>query len=400
MTEDSCHKHKFVSPPTGLLWSFPVGADHGSGNLLTSTWFSFDSACLLESKPHQGTCRHFTFVNNCGTVLRGGPGPLWTPSLVLLAPHNPAAGSYGKEEWARDQTPTCHVLMQCYINSTTLGKLTSDPQFRGAWFLLKPTHLTHTSAHPIPQHLPSTAGTVKHCTIPTPVLQVEELQSSQRAILCPETLTYSREGAEHPLRGGLPPSCGFQEHPGSRTPHPAALWHEASGLESAEAVETESRLFTGKQFSLVCSHVWLQHTGLHAMPGEGHGGGRETEIFCVLPARLEQFDDGDPLNPIYSFTRNRSSRETEQPHGRTQKRSSLLGFLTNAPSVPNKFPHDWLPPLTLFKTTFKAQGKKKWEICEPKCIYFSHLKGARTQGLVLAVLAAISSDFPLDVMGA
>lgn len=93
-------------------------------------------------------------------------------------------------------------------------------------------------------------------------------------------------------------------------PHPAALWHEASGLESAEAAETESRLFTGKQFSLVFSHVWLRHAGLHAMPGEGHGGGWETEIFCVLPARLDQFDDGDPSHLIFSFTRNRLSGET------------------------------------------------------------------------------------------
>lgn len=123
------------------------------------------------------------------------------------------------------------------------------------------------------------------------------------------------------------------------SPHPAALWHEVSGLESAGAMETESRLFTGKQFSLVLSHVWLRHTGLPATPGGGHGGGRETEIFCFLPARLEQFGDGDPSNLIFSFTRKRPSGEAEQRRGRMQKRASLLSFPANAPSVPAKSLH-------------------------------------------------------------
>lgn len=193
---------------------------------------------------------------------------------------------------------------------------------------------------PVPQQLPSTTGTITCWSrIPAPALLVKELLSSQRAISRPEMLTYSREGADQPLRGGSPPSCGFQEHPGTRTlgahvaPHPAALWHEVSGLEPAEAAKTESRLFTGKQFSLVFSHVWLQHTGLRAMPGEGHRGRWETEIFCVLPARLLEFNDGDPSNLIFRFTRNRPSGETKQLHGRMQERASLLGFPTKTPSA-------------------------------------------------------------------
>lgn len=116
--------------------------------------------------------------------------------------------------------------------------------------------------------------------------------STARAVSCSKPSTYSSEGAEHP------PPEGSHLPAASRTPQaPAALsaapWHEASGLGSAEAVETESGLFTGKQFSLVLSHVQLQHAGLRATPGGGQEGGQETEACCVLPARLEQFDVGD-----------------------------------------------------------------------------------------------------------
>lgn len=88
-----------------------------------------------------------------------------------------------------------------------------------------------------------------------------------------------------PSGEGPPPSPGFQEHPRTHgahaVPHPAALWHEVSGLESTGAMETESRLFTGKQFSLVLSHVWLRHTGLPAMPEEvtGEGGRQKYFVF-------------------------------------------------------------------------------------------------------------------------
>lgn len=60
----------------------------------------------------------------------------------------------------------------------------------------------HTPAAPL--HRWDCQALERSCRIPIPALEVDELQSSQRAISCPETLTYSREGAEQPLRGGPP----------------------------------------------------------------------------------------------------------------------------------------------------------------------------------------------------
>lgn len=158
---------------------------------------------------------------------------------------------------------------------------------------------------------------------------------SCRATPHAEALTYSRDGEEQPLRGGSPPSCGLLEHPDTPQAHVAppccCPLAGGSGLEPAGAVQTESRLFTGKQFSLVLSHVWLQHTGPQAVPEEGHEGGWETEIFCVLPARLEQADGGDPVNLIPSFIRNRSAGKTKQPWGWMQR--ELLSLAS--PAAPN-----------------------------------------------------------------
>lgn len=147
---------------------------------------------------------------------------------------NPAEGHEGWKERAGEQTPTYCVPVQWFIHSTSLGKLTSDSLFWGAWFLLRPIYLSplHTpwpSSSSPPLALSST-GVVRR--IPAPDLQVEELQSSQGAVLCPEMFTYSREGAEHPLRGRSPT---FSRLPGTPT-HPPSTRHPPSRCPLARGV--------------------------------------------------------------------------------------------------------------------------------------------------------------------
>lgn len=160
-------------------------------------------------------------MNYCGTVLRAGPGPLQTPSLVLLAPHKSSRRQLCGEERAWDQTPTSRVLIQCFNHSTTLGKLTSNFQFWGAHFLLKPIHLTRASAHPIPQQLPSTAGIAKPWSdpagFPFQLWRSTSCRAAREPFLAQKHSPTAEKEQSNPSEEVPPPSCGFQEHPGAGT---------------------------------------------------------------------------------------------------------------------------------------------------------------------------------------
>lgn len=119
----------------------------------------------------------------------------------------------------RHPTPTSCTLPQHFIPSTPLWKTTPNPQFWGPCFPLKPLHATAAPALPMPQQLPCghTASSLGNPSrIPAPTLQVEELQHSQSRSTLRATHLQQRGSRASPA-GGLPPSCSFQDPPGTRS---------------------------------------------------------------------------------------------------------------------------------------------------------------------------------------